>query len=109
MADLNPVFIIEQEDNSFVLELLSTDDHGYAFAEFAISVCSSGYSGKNPSVWFDHQDLHQFFDELKLLDIQRQGTATLETLSKLSEVNELTLQIYSIDKLGHMAVNVMLQ
>lgn len=72
---------------------------------FSIEIDSRGFSGSNETVWFGQRDVDDFLDQLATLERNRQGEAILRTLSDLSEYAPFRFKIYSIDKLGHMAVS----
>lgn len=57
-----------------------------------------GFTGTNPSVWFDRMAIERFVRELRGLDQTREGSATLETLSP----GECELTIHNADRCGHI-------
>ncbi len=68
-------------------------------AYITIKLNSNGYAGQN-KLWVSYQSLCNFCDSLIFLEKKRKGEATLKSLSP----EELRLQIFSIDSLGHMGV-----
>jgi hypothetical protein len=65
----------------------------------SISVSSHGFAGRGSS-WIAVEAMTQFIDELRELEKQRHGSATLEGMSPGS----FQLRFWSINRRGHMAV-----
>lgn len=108
MDEADFVFSIREGSDCFQLKPLTSADD-YDFVSFAASVSVSGFTGENAEIWCDLRNLNRFFNELVELEQKRQGAATLETISAPSEYNELFVRLYSTDRLGNMALDVMLQ
>lgn len=90
----------ENNMNYFELDMAmqETDDlpsKGDAYV--TVKVHSNGYSGQN-DLWVSSISLHHFCRNLIDLEKRRKGEALLESMSP----DELYLQIFSIDSLGHM-------
>lgn len=64
-----------------------------------IAVDVSGYAAADQS-WVIGGEWTRFLDELKKLDVRRQGRATVEGASR----HDFRLEFYSTDSAGHMAV-----
>lgn len=112
MHEDNLKFSIESMSDFFRLQPLISEDFYYGsdgVVEFAVSLSISGFSGHNAHVMCNRYDLNKFLNELTELEKQRQGSAILESVHKLSENNELFLRLYSVGRGGHMAANVVLQ
>jgi len=65
----------------------------------SIKVESNGFSGKN-DLWVLSAEFESFCHNLKLLEEKRKGAARLTSISP----NELDIEVFSVDNLGHMAV-----
>ncbi len=68
-------------------------------AYITIRLHSNGYAGQN-DLWVSHKSLCSFCRNLIELENKRKGETVLESMSP----GELSLQIFSIDSLGHMGV-----
>jgi hypothetical protein len=64
-----------------------------------VRVCSAGFTGHS-GLWVAAAEFRQFCSALIVLERDRQGEARLLSISP----NELNLQIRSVDRKGHMAV-----
>jgi hypothetical protein len=64
-----------------------------------VTARASGYSASDQA-WVVERDLDRFVTELRNLESRRQGHATLAGASP----DDLRLEFYSTDSLGHMAV-----
>lgn len=98
------------QDESINLEFVSSElKIGYDHAAFSISVDCRGFSGQNHEGWFFGYDLDTFLTELRILEEKRQGESILKCVSEPSDYREFRFKIYSIDKLGHLAITIELQ
>jgi len=89
-TDFVEVDLVRQEDS----ELPSKGD-GY----LTIQVSSAGFTGHN-DLWVCAESLRSFCKGVVLLDRDRHGETTIESISP----NELTLKICSVNRKGHMAI-----
>lgn len=96
--------IIQEQGNFFSLEIAITEDW-YGFVPFSIRSASKGFSGEVHYVDVQLVDLENFLNQLAILDEQRQGKATLKS-SDSPESREFQLEVFSTDKLGHMALGI---
>ena len=108
MDESDLIFSIEEGSDRFLLEPLASAD-SYGYVNFSASVSALGFTGENTDICCDLRDLNRFFNELVELEQKRQGSAMLESVSTRSEYNELFFQVYSIDRGGNMAVDVVIQ
>lgn len=92
-----------EEKNNFLeldMTMQENDDlpsRGDAYV--TIRLHSNGYAGQN-DLWVSQESLCGFCRDLVKLEKQRKGKSLLESMSP----GELSLQIFSIDSLGHMGV-----
>src|SRR5689334_8151302 len=99
--------IIQEQGNLFRMNLESTDEW-YGFVEMSIEVSTKGFAGKSLDVDVQRSDLENFLVQLRNLETTRDGSAVFEN-SDVSDARALKLAIYSVDKLGHMALSVQLK
>ena len=90
------------EDNFIEIDLASQEEadlpsRGDAYV--TVKVQSHGFSGHN-DLWLLADSLRSFCAALVSLEAKRQGEARIEGISP----GELDLRIFSVDRLGHMAV-----
>ena len=86
----------------FTLEPLETDPIGRRDVRAAVSFAGRGFAASNSSVWFDGDAITSFLAALRQLDADREGNATLETMSP----NECRLTFRNSDGLGHLMLDV---
>jgi hypothetical protein len=67
--------------------------------ELSVAVSSSNFSGQG-FTWVESQTFAVFLQQLRELELSRQGSAELEGMSP----GEFCLRIASINRRGHMAV-----
>ncbi len=99
--------IIQEQGNLFRMSLESTDEW-YGFVEMSLEVATRGFAGKSLDIDVQRGDLENFLVQLRNLEATRDGSAVFEN-SDVPEARELKLTIYSVDKLGHMALSVQLK
>ncbi|MEO8612179.1 MAG: hypothetical protein ABI690_30065 [Chloroflexota bacterium] len=93
------------EDQGDVFSAEFVNEHN-GLVNISIGVSSRGFSGHNEQVGFWLNDLEDFLADLTTLERVRQGKAILESLNKLPEHRELRLECFSLDKLGHMGLDI---
>lgn len=71
---------------------------------YSVEASCDGFRGRVESVWFAREDINRFLSELRSLEENRKGSASLVNLSSPSEYNPLRFEIFSIDTPGHFAV-----
>jgi hypothetical protein len=86
---------------SFLLERIENDRLG---VHARVRAKGQGFEGGNPSVWFEHSAIADFMAALVNLETSRQGAAEIESMSPA----ECRLRIRSIDRAGHLAVDVVI-
>jgi hypothetical protein len=94
---------IESGNNFLELEVSLEEDNtlpSYGDAYITISVHSNGFSGKN-DLWVGAEEFQEFCTSLVKLEKERKGEATLNSISP----GKLSLKIYSVDSLGHLAIS----
>jgi hypothetical protein len=72
----------------------------------SVSVANDGFYGTVSSVWFSPEDREEFLKQLGQFERARIGFVSLSNLSSLSDYNPLIFEIFSVDRLGHLAVKV---
>lgn len=92
---------IESEANFVEVECEESDLYSVALS---IQIYSNEFRGFANWVRFGTAEVQKFLTQLKMLDQKRQGTAQLVALSGINELGGSHLKIFSIDKLGHLAV-----
>ena len=93
--------IFHNKENKIEL-IINVDESDLACkdaAQVSVKVSSNGYSGNN-IVWIMHEQLLNFYNEMKLLERQRKGVATLNGITE----DEIVIKVYSLNNRGHMAV-----
>ena len=80
-------------------ELGSTENPTDANVLLNVTVQVGSYSGAD-QCWISANDLKRFLIELRALEARRQGQAVLSGASP----DELRLEFYSIDSVGHMGI-----
>jgi hypothetical protein len=94
--------IIRAGDDSVEIEVLECTPPSQPRSgdtRLRVVVSSEGFSGSG-TVWIGSEELAQFVRQLTELELRREGSATLESMSP----GELVLCIHAIDSWGHMAV-----
>ena len=92
--------------NRLEIEAVDRVPHGLPTAgdtEFSVAVSSHGFTGHG-FAWVSAQRLAEFVARLRDLDHERQGTTELDGCSLFSVTDEFRLRVWSVDRLGHMAV-----
>ena len=64
----------------------------------------NGFAGRVESVWFASDDIKRFLSDLEAFEAQRQGSVNLLNMSSPSEYSPLRFEIFSVNRLGHLAV-----
>lgn len=65
-----------------------------------LNVCSNGFAGNN-EVWIQREEAEGFYRAMALLEESLQGQVTLTSMSP----GELTLNVLSVSRRGHIAVS----
>ena len=99
--------IIQEQGNLFRMNLESTDEW-YGFVEVSIEAATRGFAWKSLDIDVQRGDLENFLVQLRQLEATRDGSAIFEN-SDVPEARELRLAVFSIDKLGHMALSIQLK
>ncbi len=86
----------------FTLEPHETDPMGRRDVGAGVSFAGRGFTASNQTVWFDGDAIASFLADLRQLDADREGNATLETMSP----NECVLTFRNSDGLGHLMLDV---
>ncbi len=90
------------DDCWFALEPLETDPMGRREVRAAVSFAGRGFAASNPSVWFGGDAIASFLAALRQLDADREGIATIETLTP----TECMLNFHNSDRFGHLMLDV---
>lgn len=91
--------------DGFVLFEFGYEDTLYPSFSLSIETESRGFAGANERVWFGRKAFNEFLNQLNALERKRQGEAFLRSMSYPSEYDSFHFKIYSIDKLGHIALS----
>jgi hypothetical protein len=70
----------------------------------SVAVSCNGFAGGVESVWFARDDIKRFLSDLEAFEAQRQGSVNLLNMSSPSEYSPLRFEIFSVNRLGHLAV-----
>ena len=70
-----------------------------------VSVCIKEFSGSYENVWIDKDELKKFLLDFIKLEERREGRARLESMSP----DEFWMEFRSIDRAGHVGVEVQLK
>ncbi len=70
---------------------------------------AAGFSGENPAVWIDGEELRRFAAELLALAQTRCGSAKLRGMNYQADRHELELEISAADEAGHLTAHVLLR
>jgi hypothetical protein len=91
------------ERNNFV-EIFATDrvedEQTPGDTRLVITFSSHGFRGQG-SAWVEARCLAEFVQQLRVLEVKRQGAAELESMSP----GALRVCIWSVDRRGHVAVS----
>jgi hypothetical protein len=95
---------MEIRGGNSVVEIVATEHvpanlPGAGDARLAVRVCSEGFSGES-TTWVEAAGLTGFLEQLRALEQRRQGSAQIESMSP----GEFQLRIWSVNRLGHVAV-----
>ncbi len=88
----------------FTITRIDTDPKSRGDINAKVSAAGFGFTGANKSVWFDRLEIDRFITELRALDVSREGSVTLETMSP----GECVLTFRNYDMLGHIHVEVII-
>ena len=88
----------------FTITRIDTDTNGRGDVNAKVSAAGLGFTGANRSVWFDRLAINAFIADLRALDISREGSAILDSMSP----GECTLTFSNYDLLGHLQLEVVI-
>jgi hypothetical protein len=88
------------EDQWLSLERIESDAYG---VHVSVRVSSDGFTG-HINVWFDSQAVTEFIAKLKRLEVTRSGAAEIKAMSP----EKCSLELFTIDRWGHLAINASL-
>ena len=74
-----------------------------------VEVFCKNFSGKVNSVWFSGNDIDLFIQQIDEFDKTRKGAVDLLNMGSETISNPLEFKVFSIDNLGHLAVQATLQ
>jgi hypothetical protein len=95
---------INSDDNQCFISIVPREIGLDGSIRFSVNASCGGFSGESYEVWVELDILDNFIKDLKKLDEERSGDATLQGMSP----NEFTIQLYSADSLGHIGLTLSL-
>ncbi|WP_419871536.1 WapI family immunity protein [Candidatus Pristimantibacillus sp. PTI5] len=87
--------------SGIAFELVETHQAPLPSLCFSITISDNEYSGANPQVWVEARDLHAFISAVKKINLERQGSATLEGMSP----QEFQLTLQSVNRKGDFVLD----
>lgn|GEM_PF-6988878 len=97
--------IIGAQPNIFGFELKETEPIHSGYLTFSVSLSAHGLTGNHEDIQYSVAALNDFIDELTNLEATRQGEANLLHASHVTEHCPCRLKIFSLNRLGHMAIH----